>query len=182
MINERKVPMKRYIGTKIILAKPMTRGEYNKYRGWKTPEDENPSDEGYLVEYINSPNSNHPNHKNYISWSPKGVFDDHYKITKQMDFGDAIKAMKLGFPVAREGWNGKGMFVFKHVPARIDHSIIPKMQSVPQEVKSVIMKREEPVLHYMAQFVLVKPDGEVNSWAPSSSDTCADDWYVIDQA
>ena len=29
--------MKRYIGTKIIKAEPMTRGDYNKYRGWQIP-------------------------------------------------------------------------------------------------------------------------------------------------
>lgn len=43
--------MKQYIGTKIIKAKPMTRGEYNKLREWEIPENENPADEGYLVEY-----------------------------------------------------------------------------------------------------------------------------------
>jgi hypothetical protein len=28
-----------------------------------------------------------------------------------MDFGDAIRAMKNGDAVAREGWNGKGMWI-----------------------------------------------------------------------
>ena len=47
--------MKQYIGTKIIQAKPMNRGEYNKYRGWEIPADENPEDEGYLVKYKDGP-------------------------------------------------------------------------------------------------------------------------------
>ena len=38
--------MKRYIGTKIIKARPMTRGDYNDYRGWQIPADEDPLDEG----------------------------------------------------------------------------------------------------------------------------------------
>ena len=29
-----------------------------------------------------------------------------------MDFGKAIEALKAGKKVAREGWNGKGMFLF----------------------------------------------------------------------
>ena len=29
-----------------------------------------------------------------------------------LDFGDAIRALKSGKRVAREGWNGKGMFLF----------------------------------------------------------------------
>ena len=28
-----------------------------------------------------------------------------------MDFGDAIRALKQGSRVAREGWNGKGMWL-----------------------------------------------------------------------
>lgn len=70
--------MENYIGVKEILAKPMTSIEYNNYRGWELPEKGMENDEGYLVEYLNSPNSNHPNHKGYISWSPKAVFDESY--------------------------------------------------------------------------------------------------------
>lgn len=61
--------MKTYIGTKIIKAKPMTRGDYNKQRGWEIPADENPDDEGYLVQYDND----------YVSWSPKDVFETSYR-------------------------------------------------------------------------------------------------------
>ena len=61
--------MKKYVGVKLIEAKPMTRGDYNKYRGWTIPEDENPNDEGYLVKYSDD----------YVSWSPKGVFDEAYR-------------------------------------------------------------------------------------------------------
>lgn len=70
--------MKRYMCHKQVLTKPMTRGEYNEYRGWVVPEDENPSDEGFLVEYTDGGASNHPKHEGYISWSPKGVFEKGY--------------------------------------------------------------------------------------------------------
>lgn len=30
--------MKKYVGTKIIEATEMNRGDYNKYRGWTIPE------------------------------------------------------------------------------------------------------------------------------------------------
>ena len=73
--------MKKYTGVKEILAKPMNRKEYNDYRGWELPSDENGEDEGFLVEYIQSetsPNVNHSDHKGYISWSPKDVFEESY--------------------------------------------------------------------------------------------------------
>ena len=41
--------MQQYVGTKIIKAEPMTRGEYNQYRGWQIPENEDSADEGYHV-------------------------------------------------------------------------------------------------------------------------------------
>ena len=69
--------MKNYVGTKMILAKPMTRAEYNEYRGWALPENEDGNDEGYLVEYPEGI-SNHAEHRGYISWGPKSQFDMAY--------------------------------------------------------------------------------------------------------
>lgn len=70
--------MKEYIGVKRIKARKMNRLDYNEYRGWDLPEDERPDDEGYLVEYTDSTNANHPDHSGYISWSPKDVFESAY--------------------------------------------------------------------------------------------------------
>jgi hypothetical protein len=58
----------------------MTRGEYNKFRGWQIPADENPSDEGYIVEYTDGGTPNIPAYKGYVSWSPKDVFEKSYKL------------------------------------------------------------------------------------------------------
>lgn len=70
--------MKTYIGTKIIQATPMTRLDYNIYRGWGLPADENGADEGYLVEYTDGGKGNDSRHAGYISWSPKAQFDAAY--------------------------------------------------------------------------------------------------------
>lgn len=64
--------MQRYQSHKQVHADPMTRGEYNKYRGWVIPPDEDPRDLGYLVIY------NRGTEDHYESWSPKHVFDDGY--------------------------------------------------------------------------------------------------------
>lgn len=93
--------MKDYIGVKVVTAEPMSRGEYNEYRGWKIPSDENPEDEGYHIRYPDG----------YESWCPKKQFNEAYRKCDNMTFGIAIEAMKKGNKVARRGWNGKGMFV-----------------------------------------------------------------------
>lgn len=71
--------MQRYVGTKYLSAKPMTRGEYNDYRGWELPVGEQASDEGYLVEYEIGGAANDSRHANYISWSPRDVFESTYQ-------------------------------------------------------------------------------------------------------
>ena len=71
--------MQIYLGTKLIKASPMNRRDYNSYRGWEVPADENPEDEGFLVEYMDGGKANHPAHAGYISWSPKEVFERAYR-------------------------------------------------------------------------------------------------------
>lgn len=61
--------MQKYVGIKLVEARPMTRGDYNNYRGWTIPKDEDPNDDGYLVKYSDD----------YVSWSPKAAFDEAYR-------------------------------------------------------------------------------------------------------
>ena len=71
-----------FIGTKMIQATPMSRKEYNDFRGWQLPADEEGSDLGYLVIYPDSnPNTSH--YQGYVSWSPKKQFEEAYT-----DLGD----------------------------------------------------------------------------------------------
>lgn len=71
--------MEKFIGTNVVNAKPMTHQEYNDLRNWTLPADESGADEGYLVEYIDGGQSNHPDFEGYISWSPKAVFEKAYQ-------------------------------------------------------------------------------------------------------
>lgn len=97
----------------------------------------------------------------------------------KLKFGDAITAAKDGKRISREGWNGKGMFVFMQVPSEIGADIVPRMTSLPEPVKAEFVKRGEP-LRYSNQFALVKQDNSINGWAPSAADALAEDWEVLD--
>lgn len=61
--------VKTYIGAKVIYGKPMNRVEYNNFRGWDLPADEDGSDEGFIVQYLDG----------YVSWSPAEQFDEAYR-------------------------------------------------------------------------------------------------------
>lgn len=95
-----------------------------------------------------------------------------------MNFGNAIEALKSGLAIRRAGWNGKGMFVVKQIPAHITSDIIPNMQSLPQSAKDILMKRDNPHIDYTNQMLIVNPNGRADSWVPSSSDVFAEDWEV----
>lgn len=91
--------------------------------------------------------------------------------------------MKKGLSIAREGWSGKGLFVFKQIPSDIAADIIPKMQSVPDSVKKLLigrMVKGEPGLHYTNQMAIVHTDGRVDSWVPSASDVFAEDYFIVE--
>ena len=75
--------MNEYIGTKIVKAEPMNLGDYNNYRGWTIPEDEDPKREGYLVKYPDD----------YISWSPKEIFEEAYVRTENNKLAITAKGM-----------------------------------------------------------------------------------------
>ncbi len=171
--------MQRFIGTKILNARPMTRGEYNELRGCKPPEGEEQSTHGYLVEYDDGGPPNHPDFKGYISWSPATVFDKSYRPLNFLTFGDALEALKAGKRVRRLGWAEQGLFVFMQVPATIQADVIPKMTSLPESVKAEFGRRGQAI-SYANQFALVKANNQINGWAPSSGDALAEDWEVIE--
>jgi len=162
--------MKRYIGTKLINAKPMTRQAYNDFRGWTLPADENGADEGYLVEYVDGGKGNTDHYAGYVSWSPADVFDRAYRPCEGMTFGQAIEAMKAGQKVARSGWNGKGMFAY-YVPAN----------SYPVQTGAAKSHfGEGAMVPYNAYMAIKNVNETVSTWVPSVNDVLSDDWSIVE--
>ena len=233
--------MKKYIGTKLIEAEPMTMREADKNCliavGERLSKEEQ-SIEGYHTKYDDG----------VESWLPKDVFEKAYKLAetpldrmriesdelrkrfsglasfiesekfKELDsvtqgmlkvqyrmmcnywqilnqratkmetgiggscslnFGQAIEYLKDGLAVRREGWNGKGLIVFKQVPAHIESNVIPKMQSLPQSAKDLILKGKG-FIDYTSQCLIYNENiGRADSWVPSISDVFAEDWEIV---
>ena len=89
---------------------------------------------------------------------------------RNLNFGQAIEAAKQGKKIAREGWNGSGMFAY----------IVPA-QSYPAQTE--IAKKhfgENVMVPYRAYWALKTAQEDVATWTPSGSDTLAEDWIVLD--
>ena len=161
--------MKRYIGTKIIYARPMTRQAYNDYRGWTLPANEDGADDGFLVEYLDGGKANDSRHAGYISWLPKDVFERSYVTTDGMAFGVALEALKLGHRVSREGWNGKGMFVY----------IVPKDSYPAKTGAAKAHFGAGALVPYNAYFAIKNVNDTVSTWVPSVNDCLSEDWAIV---
>lgn len=159
--------MRQYIGTKIINAKSINRADYNTFRGWQLPENENGADEGYLVEYTDGGKPNVEGFAGYVSWSPKEQFDKAYRSTDAMNFGLAVEALKKGLKVTREGWNGKGMFLY-YVPA----NSYPAQTEAAKETFGALVP-------YRAYIAMKTVQNDVQVWTASQTDVLADDWLVV---
>ena len=85
-----------------------------------------------------------------------------------MDFGEALHLLKEGKKLAREGWNGKGMFIV-FVPS--------KVINLNEKFKELFDKDK---VEFNQHFVIKNVDGAVSTWVPSVNDCLAEDWYVAD--
>jgi hypothetical protein len=87
-----------------------------------------------------------------------------------MNFGQAIEALKEGKRVAREGWNGKGMFLV--VTDILDYGVnddvfnsLPKTDSILKG-RCISMKASDNTL--------------VFGWLASQTDMLSEDWVILD--
>lgn len=176
---------KKYLGVKEVFSYPMNLGEYNEFRGWQIPKNEDPNREGYLVRYSDE----------YVSWSPKEVFEEAYRTIDGLTFGQAIEALKQGKLVARKGWNGKGMFLFMLPADKLSvETIVNFVKSLPGALKSHYKAKfswtqneatdgcgpDKELVEFTAYICMKAADGSiVNGWLASQTDILAEDWVIV---
>ena len=86
-----------------------------------------------------------------------------------MDFGQALKALKAGRRVAREGWNGKGMFLF----------LVPGSVFRVNREPLLSMLGEGTEVQYHAHIDMKTAQGYVVPWLASQADMLAEDWLEV---
>lgn len=107
------------------------------------------------------------------------TMSDKATLLGEFDFGTTIKLLKAGGAVCRADWRKDEKFVIKQVPAQITGDVIPKMQSLPQIAKDILMSRKEPHIDYTNQMLIIYSDGHADSWLPSAEDIFARDWMLV---
>ncbi len=160
--------MKKYVRVNLVDAEPMTRGEYNRFRGWTNPANENPNDEGYVIWYRKGKEDE------YVSWCPKQQFDEVSREVEGLSFGMAIEAMKQGCKVVRNGWNGKGMYIWI-----MPGSTIKNCKSITDPRLKEIDTAEGEI-RFLDSIRMRTATGDVlTGWLASQADMLSDDWMIV---
>lgn len=117
----------------------------------------------------------------YASLSPKAAFEngyteyaptfngEAYPITG-LGFGKALMALKQGKRVAREGWNGKGMFLF----------LVPGSEFKVNRPPLLGIYAEGTPIKYHAHVDMKTATGDIVPWLCSQTDMLAEDWCVLE--
>lgn len=113
----------------------------------------------------------------YNSISPAKAFEEGYRPLKDMThparlpFGLALNLLKAGQRVAREGWNGKGMFLFLVPGSRFTVNRPPLLGIYPEGTE----------IDYHAHIDMKTAQGYVVPWLASQADLLADDWSLVEK-
>lgn len=96
-------------------------------------------------------------------------------MTKNQNFGQAIEALKQGKRVAREGWNGKNMFLFLlpagTVPIKFIHD--PALRQVIQE------QIQGETFEALGSIRMFTADRKIlTGWLASQTDMLSEDWVI----
>lgn len=98
------------------------------------------------------------------NWEESGGGCEKATAQEVMSFGDAVAKMKIGYKVARHGWNGNGMFLF--IITRDAWNFETDIAGVDDfEVDAFICMKSAT--------------GMLVPWQPSQSDVLALDWILI---
>ena len=88
------------------------------------------------------------------------------KQTALTDFGGAIYALKHGKKVARNGWNGKGMWLIRIDGEAVSQAIADKYG-------------DGDALPVLEAIYMKTVTGEFVPWLASQTDVFAEDWVIL---
>lgn len=162
--NPATMPMA-YIGTKVVMARPMSEDENNERLG-SLRRPKTFGRDGYEVTYADE----------YVAWSPADVFDKAYSLINECSFGKAIDMAMQGHRIVCNAWEIQvGMWVAISCPhdrqTQAEHFWSPHNRAYAHSLGG-----EATVA---AAFTLRGADGKIYmGWTPSTAEMMAT-WTVL---
>jgi hypothetical protein len=93
-----------------------------------------------------------------------------------LNFGQALEGLKQGKKASRDGWNGKGMFLFL-LPA----GKIPKSAIHDPKLKEVLNNNGKDHFEALGSIRMKTADDKIlTGWLASQTDMLSEDWCVFD--
>lgn len=99
--------------------------------------------------------------------------DKHYSFTI------AIKALRAGAMVARQGWMKDGIFLFQQSKVTISKDRIDELINFSDQVKTMLRSLNQDV-KFNPNISMMDSDGCIQSgWAAFDEDMDANDWVIL---
>lgn len=97
-----------------------------------------------------------------------------------MNFGKALEALKAGKKVAREGWNGKGMYLYLVRGTTVDKDQLRNEAYTALEGDEGAMHGTD-VAEFLPHIDMRTANGSVCvGWLASQTDMLSEDWVVVE--
>ncbi len=98
-------------------------------------------------------------------------------MSENLNFGQAIDALKQGKRIARQGWNGKGVFLFLLPAGTVPTKAIydPALRAV---IESEVGGETFEALGSIRMFTADKKI--LTGWLASQTDILSEDWQILD--
>lgn len=96
-----------------------------------------------------------------------------------MDFQEALFYMNRGYAVRRTTDWDSNYVVFAQIPQIINKDIIPKMTSVPESVKNLILANSKKISYHDQYIMLNVKTGSAEYFIPTIKNCNTDDWEIV---
>lgn len=96
-------------------------------------------------------------------------------MNKNLKFGDAVEALKAGKRVSREGWNGKGMYLWLLPASNV------KAEWCREPHLKAVAEANGGSIEALGSIRMMTADKKVlTGWLASQTDILSEDWCILD--
>ena len=96
-------------------------------------------------------------------------------MNENLNFGDAIKALKEGKKVARKGWNGKNMYLW------LKPAVTIKAEWCKDTMLKEIVDANGGEAEALGTICMKTADNKIlTGWLASQTDMLCEDWVVVE--